>query len=351
MVDAGTKKTDRIRTRYLEHHRSEIQSFGCNILNTFNSGMCGAATTYHVSGRMGPGYTIRGNPWILGSSEVNLKLAEAFRFFESGCVDQETLLANFVWELPDVRSLWPAFRDLFKRRRGKPTRPGSTEKDVANAYLAYNFGVVPLVGDLVRIYERLRSLNDHIEWLRKNSGQITKVEFKSGLSTPTSSILPPRPSTPPTGSGGYWRNITELRAGMKAWALITYDVSALTDLQLKTKTLMRSFGLNNPAAIVWEAIPYSFVVDWISNVGDLIGRLEVPIKLPCVFHDCGYGVWVESVIEDWYTTWGKSALLRRTRTRGYSRRPGLPIGISGLSLETPTAKQLTLGLALLAQKL
>ena len=351
MVDAGTRKTDEIRTRYLEHSRSEIQSFECDLYNTCYSAICGNSTTYHMYGRLGLSYIIRGNPWILDSSEINLKLIEAFRFFESGCVDQETLLANFAWELPDVRSLWPAFRDLIKlkRRPGKPKHPDRTEKTVANAYLAYNFGVVPLVGDLVRIYDRLRTLNDHIEWLRKNSGQITKVEFKTGLSQPTSSTLPYLPSTPPSPYG-FWRNITELRAGMKAWALVTYDVSALTDLQLKTKTLLRSFGLNNPAAIVWEAIPYSFVVDWVSNVGDLIEKLEVPVKLPCVFHDCGYGVWVESVIEDHFATWGKSFPIRRTRTRYYSRRPGLPIGISGLSLETPTAKQLTLGLALLAQK-
>lgn len=354
MVDAGSSRTDNHRTRFLEHHRSEIQSYACDVRNTYSGGPCGAGATYRMYGRLGPGYTILGNPWVLDSSEVEGKVFEAFRFFESGCVSKETLLANFAWELPDVQKLWPAFRDLlFPVRSRHISRVSSAKrrvKEYANAHLAYNFGAAPLIGDLIRIYESLSRLSDHVAWLKKNSGQKTKVVFTSGLRRPTSSTLPARPSAAPTGGGGYWRTVTELRAGFKAWAVITYDVSGLSEIELSARTLMRSFGLNNPAAVLWEAIPYSFVVDWVSNVGQLVERLEVPIALPCVFHDCGYGVWVESTISDYYTTWGKSALLRRTRTRGYSRRPGLPLGISGLSLETPSAKQLVLGLSLLAQK-
>lgn len=350
MIDAGTKYTDEIRTRYLEHHRLEIESFPIDVRNTFDSFTCGKWTSYHMYGRLGPGYTILGNPWVIDAAGIQTALFEAFRYFESGCAPQETLLANFAWELPDVKQLWPTFRNLITGRgKGKHVEVRAV-KNVSSVYLGVNFGILPLIGDLIKIYERLTSLDDHITWLRKNSGQIVKVEFKKGLPTPTQSTLPARPTSAPGGSGGYWRNVTELRSGFKAWALITYDVSALTDLQLKLKTLLRSFGLNNPAAVVWEWLPYSFVVDWVAKVGDIFNRLEKPIILPCTFHDCGYGVWTESIIEDMYTTWGKTSCIRRTRTRGYSRRPGLPIDISALQIDTPTAKQLSLGLALLVQK-
>lgn len=356
MVDEGSVKTDEIRTRFLDHHRSDTQSFPIDLENTFHSAKCGPYTKYYTRGRIGPGYTIRGNPWILDSAHIEQCLFDAFRYFESGCADKETLLANFAWELPSVRDLWPSFRDLFVAKGGKHQLRSWRDikrniKTDSSAYLAYQFGVLPLIGDLIHVYNRLTTLSDHIAWLRKNSGQLTKVEYKAGLPLPTASILPSRPSSAPTGAGGYWRSVPELRAGFKAWATITYDVSALTDLELSIKTLKRAFGLNNPAAIIWEAIPYSFVVDWISNVGDLVGRLESPIKLPCTIEDCGYGVWVESTIEDYYTTWGKTSMIRRTRTRGYSRRLGLPIGISKLSLDTPSAKQLVLGLALIGQKI
>jgi hypothetical protein len=32
-------------------------------------------------------------------------------------------------------------------------------------------------------------------------------------------------------------------------------------------------GLTNPASWVWEAIPFSFVVDWFANVGQVLGSI------------------------------------------------------------------------------
>jgi hypothetical protein len=279
---------------------------------------------------------------------VEQAIFEAFRYFESGCAPKDTLLANFAWELPDVRSLWPSFKS-FVDTMWKPRRHSAKKdiKAISGQYLAYQFGVVPLVGDLITIYNRLTTLEDHIAWLRKECGQMTKVEFKTSL--PLGTWAAPG-YLPPTVSEGWYRKVIEHRAGFKAWAIVTYDTRDLTDMDLRLKTLKRGFGLNNPAAILWEAVPYSFVVDWISNVGDLLSRLEVPVKIPCVFHDCGFGAWEESIYEDWVTFGGSHARATRTVTRGYSRRPGLPISISGLSLDTPSAKQLVLGLALLGQK-
>lgn len=359
MTDAGSAKTDEIRTRYLEHQRSTIQSYAVDIKYPFVTprSACSSGLTSHfgIKGRLGPGYYIQGNPWILNRSEIAEKLLEAFRYFESGCAPKETLLANFCWEMPQVRDLWPTFKNLLKQFRKGELKKVSAVRDArrsvktfSDSYLAYQFGVLPVVGDMIRIYERLKTLNDHVKWLKEHSGQMVRVEYRSSLrQQKLDATLPYRPAT----GVGYLRKIPEQRSGFKAWALITYDVSQLSSLELKIKTLIRSFGLNNPAAIIWEAVPYSFVVDWFSNAGNILSMLEVPIKLPCVFHDCGYGVWSESIIEDWYCTGGIENLIRRTKTRGYGRRAGLPLSISELTLDTPTAKQLVLGLALLGQKI
>lgn len=348
MIDAGSRRKDDIRTRYLEHHSISIESSAIKLDYPYPvAGTSGRViTTCHGA----TPYSIRANPWIMSNTYVEQAIFDAFRYFESGCAPVETLLANFAWELPDVKRLWPTLKEFFKVRKHTASNK-ETKRDLKSAssmYLGYNFGVVPLVGDLITIYQRLKGLSDHIAWLRKTSGKMTKVEFRTGL--PLGTWDPNLPYYPPSTSEGNYRKITEHRAGFKAWAILTYDVSALSDIDLRTKTLMRSFGLNNPAAILWEAVPYSFVVDWVSNVGDLISRLEVPIKLPVVFHDCGFGAWEESTFEEWCVYGGSHAKVRTVRTRGYSRRPGLPISISKLSLETPTAKQLSLGLALLGQK-
>lgn len=350
MIDAGSRRTDDIRTRYLEHHSIAIESHPVYLEYPYP--VAGTKGTVKTFCRGVTPYPIRANPWIMSNAHVEQAIFDAFRYFESGCAPLETLLANFAWELPEVKTLWPTFVDYLKRFKRKRTATDNQIKGDLKAssglYLGYNFGVAPLIGDLITIYERLKGLSDHIAWLRKTSGQMTKVEFKTGL--PLGTWDPTLPYYPPSTSEGNYRKIMEHRAGFKAWAILTYDVSALTDFDLRIKTLVRSFGLNNPAAILWEAMPYSFVYDWVSNIGDLIARLEVPIKLPVVFHDCGFGAWEESTFEEWCVYGGSHAHMRTVRTRGYSRRPGLPISISKLSLETPTAKQLSLGLALLHQK-
>lgn len=38
--------------------------------------------------------------------------------------------------------------------------------------------------------------------------------------------------------------------------------------------LVQQMGLANPLAIAWELVPFSFVVDWFTNVGDCIGALS-----------------------------------------------------------------------------
>lgn len=346
MRDIKELPTDLTATKFLEISQSEIQSKPVGRNNTFKSGYCGPNTAYTYVGRLGPGYHVKGSPWHIDGSEIQSAHNEAFSFFASGCAAQTVLLANFGWELPEVRDLWHNFQQWISSRR--KTLMGYV-KEHAEITLAYNFGVAPLVGDVVKIVDTLKRLDRHIKWLRDNSGQVVKVEFRKSLKNLTfkSSEFPGRPSDTSNGIGS---RTTELRAGYKAWANMSYDVSQLTDLQLKIRTLLRAFGFTNPAAVVWEAIPYSFFIEYFVKVAHLFAILEKSIELPYVIHNSGHGYWVESTIEDYFFSEGQWNTIRLTKTRGYARYPGIPIGISALSLDTPTAKQWVLGACLALQR-
>lgn len=53
---------------------------------------------------------------------------------------------------------------------------------------------------------------------------------------------------------------------VKTGAFVTYSSP--------NAALAQQMGLSNPLAIAWELVPFSFVVDWFTNIGDCIGALS-----------------------------------------------------------------------------
>jgi hypothetical protein len=59
----------------------------------------------------------------------------------------------------------------------------------------------------------------------------------------------------------------------------TYTVPAAQRYKKDVIKLMAQadlFGLSSPIAMVWEMIPFSFVIDWFINVGDFLGQFDKP---------------------------------------------------------------------------
>ncbi len=138
---------------------------------------------------------------------------------------------------------------LSTRRKGK---------DASSTWLELQYGILPLMGDIHGGYEELtRKTRQH--------GQRTKVVSRwSQKGSAKQSGLPiaymPQNSRGFTGSVDFK---TELSAQLILW----YEVDNPTLLAAS------SVGLTNPAEIVWELTPWSFVVDWFLPIGDYLGAL------------------------------------------------------------------------------
>jgi len=48
------------------------------------------------------------------------------------------------------------------------------------------------------------------------------------------------------------------------------------------------FGLTNPAEVLWEVIPYSFVADWFLPIGKYLSTLDAPLRFQHVSGSTGY---------------------------------------------------------------
>jgi hypothetical protein len=133
--------------------------------------------------------------------------------------------------------------------------------------------------------------------------------------------------------------------------LFTYDATALKGLLGDLTGLVTAFGVNKVASIIWEAIPYSFVVDWFVNVGDMIRRWEGQYvdPLPIVIHDFNHS------LKYGYRTrlqwnWGNGAVitdLAYRDTEVYERRRDTPSLWDSLSVHSPNLNQAGLGLSLI----
>jgi hypothetical protein len=128
-------------------------------------------------------------------------------------------------------------------------------RTIAKRYLEFQYGVKPLCNDMIGSYNELKNaamrpmvLKGSVK--RKTSGT-HRYKYSSGSSVYTA--LADAESTLRYFSKVSWRAVLN-PDGVKS-------------------TLTRN-GFSNPLALAWELVPYSFVVDWWINIGEVLASLD-----------------------------------------------------------------------------
>lgn len=122
-------------------------------------------------------------------------------------------------------------------------------KSFGDLFLEFHFGWAPLAED---IHSACKVLTDGPPQSVKIKGRGSMI-----INTKTRSDL-----------GSRWSDKTTTG---KVCAEIGGRVSCLDN---GNAWLMQQLGLTNPAEWIWESIPFSFVVDWFANVGQLLGSFS-----------------------------------------------------------------------------
>lgn len=325
--------------REVTHEKWEIQFHKLNFQPAIAS--CNRFTTY--TGLVYCGATARS--LALGfrppTSEWSVFRDKAYNTFVTQ-FPTEVSIANFMWELREISSLIPKIRH------------DSFSKSIANGYLTYEFGWKPMLDDIKKLYSLMEKVQSRIDYLKSRWGKVTRLGLSqestySGPSTKKQTV------TLDTGSGVALEYLaTAWNTRYTAGGKLLHRLDWLFDADKTWRALVGSLGLDKPGSIIWEAIPYSFLFDWFTDLDDLIARLPNITEQPddWVIKQLSNSRKTKVVVEVRQVNSRQSnsqsnfapVLLATAVFEWYERVPGLSISLDRLSLLSP--KQLALLAAL-----
>jgi hypothetical protein len=149
---------------------------------------------------------------------------------------------------------------------GKLLKRASVVRDVvANTWLEYSFGWRPLIMDVKNGAEAAAKL------VHKPSIDYRVV---SGSSMEEAADTDQLTQTNRWGGKILVRNLGKQRVKVKYTAMVSVNLNTAGSVPDVMQTLGADWSSILPAA--WELIPYSFLVDYFTNVGDLISAISFP---------------------------------------------------------------------------
>lgn len=248
-------------------------------------------------------------------------------------IPQEVSLPNFLYELRELADLIPKIE-------------ASLLKQVAGGYLTYSFGYKPLIGDLQKLANLADTVAARLQYLRDTWGRETRISFEgSWETTAPSEIYYP-------GGESYRYRRHSIRTIYRAGGYLFHQLEDLDGKIGLLRGMAGALGFNNPLGVLWEAIPFSFVVDWFTRIGNAISRTAVqpfvgPWELRRVTHSYLIsGKWSLSVeYPSGYTP--QSYVSDEGTFTLYHREVGLPVPAGIINTEGLTSNQQTLAAALI----
>lgn len=294
-------------------------------------------------------------------------------------IPTDVSIPNFLLELAD-------FKESFAHYKKAVTKRGLRIKDVpgwANStFLDFNFNLLPFVGDMIKITQVYDRVAKRIDFLKRNRGMPVRQSFYNGalwdenphVGTEINRNIHSGPfytegynPVPPydwymgnQGGTDHQYGYTSLklidyRASFSASWILVQDLVGLDDAWAQLRGLIAGTGFNNPAKIIWNAIPFSFIVDWMVPFGKALDLLAVqPFYGKWDVYDVCNSVKETAVIEQDRVYSGYQQGYEHNRNlitvQRYSRWLGLDLDVSSFDPTDLTKQQQSL-LASLAANL
>jgi hypothetical protein len=173
---------------------------------------------------------------------------------------------EFIWR----KSVNAARRIERKRLRRAPTLGDLKDlvKGTVNADLAYKFAIKPAIADFRSSLDAHSVIEKRLRFIESKRGTFVPIKVRRKFSSTVGSYT--TPDRHDTAASIFDAYTERDRIGMiSCWAKVRSDIT----VQPRWAAYTEYFGLNKILGTVWELIPFSFVIDWVTNAQEMVNKM------------------------------------------------------------------------------
>jgi len=218
-----------------------------------------------------------------------------------------------------------AKREFFSRKRSTLGKVAKAARDASGGFLGYQFAVKPAIGEIVNILSAHHLVQSRLNYLRSNVGGYVPIRARMKIPSDFTNTT--------VSSTRILCDSKETVGCISALAKIREDLSYVKDWQ----AYVQFFGLHKFIGLAWELLPFSFVIDWVTNAGDYVSRYCTPkfgspyYNIRNICHSkkesLTESLWIPDGLlhsETASTLVGGPVKIGSFTTTSYTRNPGLP---------------------------
>lgn len=255
---------------------------------------------------------IDGNLAARAQTEALLKLNNGRVNYGSSIGEAKSTIRDLGGFLKDLSGAYFSLRrgdvSSMLRHLGQKPHRGSAP---ANAWLAYQYAWMPLFKDIHG------AVDDLTKGLPKRGAYFTVVRNVQQHAGPDSVIT---------------------NSMYKVTGSSTYSCRCKLYVRMGNEQLanLSTMGLLNPLAVAWELVPYSFVVDWVLPVGNVLNALTAPMGLVPLAQSTAHRVTANWSFQE-PTPAGKTGTITSSSvsTRAFERQAGSGFPLPRLYWKSP----------------
>lgn len=230
---------------------------------------------------------------MLGDVEAATKVASW-----SNPVRSQVDITTFIYELRELPSVLKEYWDLSVGIIKGTTRKYKKGEAPSTSALDLNWGIMPLVSDTIKLFKFTKAFNQRKRDLAAIYDRPRGLKRQRVVwSSQTDSVQYVAANSFVCGIGVNRHYSTIARQ----WASVTWKPwfsfqERPSDDEIANKAILALNGIKNPWAIAYEILPWSWLIDYFSNVGDIIdltgNAFEYRIDKSCVMTN------VKTIIRD-----------------------------------------------------